>query len=78
MEKEFAFTRIIGKSGESIGPAGDDSNLASSKKLEKVKNAIIAEEGCRIDGVTHIYRVPGKILFATDTTNWLLSKLQRE
>lgn len=75
MEKEFAFTRIIGKSGESIGPAGDDSNLASSKKYEKVKNSIAAGEGCRIDGVSHIYRVPGKMLFATDTTNWLLSKL---
>ena len=75
LEKDFRFTRIKGQSGDQIGPAGDDSNLASSKKLEKVKNAINAGEGCRIDGVTQIYRVPGKMLFATDTTNWLLSKL---
>lgn len=78
LEKDFQFKRIEGKSGRVIANADDDSNLTSSQKLKKVTAAIQTEEGCRIDGTTSIYRVPGKMLFATDTTNWLLSKLQKE
>ena len=78
LEKDFQFKRIQGKTGEVIANADDDSNLTSSAKSAKVQQAIRNGEGCRIDGSTEIYRVPGKMLFATDTTNWLLSKLERE
>ena len=78
LEKDFKFSRIKGKSGEIIGKAGDDSQLTSSAKTTKVVKAIKEEEGCRIDGITPIYKVPGKMLFATDTTNWLLAKLEKE